>query len=297
MSLVWRRALHHRWGYAFILPWVILYAAFGVYPLFLSFYLTFLNYNFIQPENLAFVGLGNWITGLTDPMFLRSLFNIVYNQAIFIALSMGIGLGTAVLLKEVRWGARLFRTIYFIPTVVSVVIVMSIGGYIVSPQGPVQMFLVKLGVLEKPIFWAFEKWLAMPVLALINTWKWFGIQTVILLAGLYTIDPQFYEAASIDGATGWHQFWHITLPLLNPQLSFLLVMNVINGLQMFTEPFMVFDLYGGLHHQGLTPVLYIYANAFDRSNIGYASSLGLLLAAIILIATTLQFRYVQREVG
>ncbi len=296
MTQFWKHVFRARWGYIFVSPWVILYAAFGIYPLVLSFYLTFLNYNFVQPESMSFVGLGNWVRVLTDPMFLRSLFNIVYNQAIFIFLSMSIGLGTAVLLKEVRWGARLFRTIYFIPTVVSVVVVMSIGGYIASPQGPVQMSLVKLGIMAEPVFWAFQKWLAMPILALINTWKWFGIQTVILLAGLYSIDPQLYEAASLDGASGWHQFRSITLPQLNPQILFLLVMNVINGLQMFTEPFMVFDLYGGLYHQGLTPVLYIYATAFDRSNMGYASAIGLSLAVIILIATVLQFRFVQRDV-
>jgi multiple sugar transport system permease protein len=136
----------------------------------------------------------------------------------------------------------------------------------------------------------------MPVLALINTWKWFGIETVILLAGLLSIDPQLHEAAAIDGANSWQRFWSITVPMLNPQIFFILVMNGINGLQMFVEVYMNFDLYGGIYHQALTPVLYIYAQAFDKSNMGYASTLGLLLAAIIAIMTAAQFRLVQRDV-
>jgi len=136
----------------------------------------------------------------------------------------------------------------------------------------------------------------MPVLAVINSWKWFGIQTVIFLAGLISIDPTLYEAAAIDGANAWDKFWHITIPQLNPQIVFILVMNGIYGLQMFTEVYMNFDLYGGIYHQALTPVLYLYAVAFDQSNMGYASTLGLMLAGLIFILTMLQFRFIQREI-
>jgi ABC-type sugar transport system permease subunit len=294
---VWKEAIRHRWGYVFMAPWGLIYLVFGIYPLLLSFYLTFFNYNFINPDDQTFVGLGNWFAGLTDPMFWRSMFNILYNQAIFIVLTMGIGLGVALLLHSIRRLGRFFRTIYFIPTVVSLVVVMSIGGYLVSPAGPLQKLLLDAGILDKAVFWKSEQWLSMPVLALINTWKWFGIEMVIMLAGLMAIDPQLYEAASIDGASNWQQFWNITLPQLNPQIVFLMVMNGINGLQMFTEVFMNFDLYGGMHNQALTPVLYLYAQAFDKSNMGYASTLGLLLAAIIAVITVIQFRVVQRDVG
>ncbi|HEX9091951.1 MAG TPA: sugar ABC transporter permease, partial [Anaerolineales bacterium] len=248
------------------------------------------------PANQAFVGLGNWVAGLIDPLFWHSIFNILYNQIIFIGLTLVIGLGIALLLQAVTHFGRLFRTIYFIPTVVSIVVVMTVGGYLVSPTGPLQGYLVNSGLMNKAIFWKSELWLSMPVLALINTWKWFGIETVILLAGLLSIDPQLHEAAAIDGANAWKRFWAITVPMLNPQIFFILVMNGINGLQMFVEVYMNFDLYGGIYHQALTPVLYIYAQAFDKSNMGYASTLGLLLAAIIAIMTAAQFRLVQRDV-
>ncbi len=295
-SSLWKAIDKHKWGYIFISPWILLFAAFGLYPLLLSFYLTFFTYNFIKPQDQRFVGLGNWIRGLLDPLFWRSMFNICYNQAIFIALTFGISLVAALLLKQLGAGGKLYRTVYFIPMVCSVVVVMTLGGYLFSPQGPIQAYLINLGLLAEPIFWKFDRWLSMPVLAIINSWKWFGIQAVIFLAGLISIDPQLYEAGVIDGANAWDRFLHITIPQLNPQIFFVLVMNGIYGLQMFTEVYMNFDLYGGLYNQALTPVLYLYAVAFDQSNMGYAFTLGLMLAALIFILTTLQFRYIQREI-
>lgn len=284
------------WGYIFVSPWILIYTAFGLYPLLLSFYLTFFTYSFVRPEDYVFVGIGNWIQGIMDPLFWKSILNILYNQVIFIALTNIIGLATALLLYKVVFGGRVFRTIYFMPVITSVVVLMAIGGYLAGPEGPVQANLVRIGLLKSPVFWKFDLFLPMPIIAVINSWKWFGVSTVIYLAGLFAVDTQYYEAAAIDGASGWQQFRSITVPALRPQIFFLLVVNVINGLQMFTEVFtMGYDVYGGPQHQALTPVLYLYAQAFDRSNIGYASALGLLLAALIAILTILQFRFFSAE--
>jgi ABC-type sugar transport system permease subunit len=293
---LWQRVRKHPWGYLFIAPWIILYTVFGLYPLLLSFYLAFFTYSFVQPEDYVFVGLGNWISGLLDPLFWKGLFNILYNQSIFILLKNGLGLFAALLLYKTPHFGKVFRTIYFMPVVVSIVVLMTIGEFITSPNGPVQNTLLRSGILDQPVFWKFDRWLPMPIIAIINTWKWFGIATVILLAGLYSIDSQLYEAAAIDGASGWQQFRFITIPQLGPQLFFLFVVDVIFGLQMMTEVFTIgFDVYGGVNNQALTPVLYLYAQAFDRSNIGYASALGLLLALIILSLTLFQFKIFPSE--
>ncbi len=296
MSNICKAINKYKWGYLFILPWILLFGAFGLYPLLLSFYLTFFTYNFIEPQAQRFVGLGNWVYSFLDPLFWRSVFNICYNQAMFISLTFCISLGVALLLKQVGAGGRLYRTIYFIPTVCSVVVIMTVGGYLSSPAGPIQAYLLNLGLLKEPVHWKFDLWLSMAVLAVINCWKWFGIQTVIFLAGLITIDHTLYEAAELDGANAWGRFWNITIPQLNPQIVFILVMNGIYGLQMFTEVYMNFDLYGGIYNQALTPVLYIYAVAFDQYNMGYASTLGLILTGLIFILTILQFRLIQREI-
>ena len=211
---LWQRMLRYRWGYIFIAPWILIYAVFGIYPLVLSFYLTFFNYSFVRPDDLAFVGIGNWVRGILDPLFWQSTFNILYNQAIFITLTLGLGLGTALLLKGITRGGRIFRTIYFIPVVTSVIVLMTLGGYLTSATGPIQNLLVRLGILAEPIFWQSTFWLPMPIIAVINSWKWFGISTVILLAGLYSIDPQLYESASLEGANSWQLFRSITIPQL-----------------------------------------------------------------------------------
>lgn len=280
------------WGYVFVSPWVILYIVFGIYPLILSFFLTFFNYSFVNPENRQFVGIGNWVRGIEDPLFWKAIFNIVLNQSVFIFLKNGLGLLIASLLFNIKFGGRLLRTIYFLPVITSTVVLMTIGDNLASPGGPIQKYLIDLHLLDGPFFWKSEETWPMIVIALINTWKWFGISTVILLAGMYSIDARLYEAAAVDGANGWQMFTYITLPTLKPQLFFLLVVDVINGLQMFGEVFSIgFNVYGGINNQALTPVLYLYAQAFDRSNVGFASTLGLLLAYIIAALTFLQFKF------
>jgi len=177
------RIKRYIWGYVFVSPWVLLYVVFGLYPLLLSFYLTFFTYSFVRPDDMVFVGIGNWIQGITDSLFWKSVFNIFYNQAIFIILKNGLGLIAALMLARIGWGARLYRTIYFMPVVVSVVVLMAIGNYLTSPSGPIQSLLVRMNILDQPVFWKFNDWLPMPVIAVTNAWKWFGISTVIFLAG------------------------------------------------------------------------------------------------------------------
>jgi multiple sugar transport system permease protein len=289
---LWQRMRRHGWGYLFVSPWVLVYLVFGIYPLVLSFFLTFFNYSFVNPENQTFVGLGNWVRGFQDGLFWKALFNIGLNQGIFIFLKNGLGLFIALLLFRISFGARLLRTIYFLPVITSTVVLMTIGDNLLTPGGPIQRVLINSGILDGAVFWKSDTYLPMIVIALINTWKWFGISTIILLAGMYGIDERMYEAAQIDGANGRQLFRFITLPMLRPQIFFLLVVDIINGLQMFGEVFaMGFDVYGGVRNQALTPVLYLYATAFDRANVGYASTIGLMLALFIAGLTFIQFRF------
>ncbi|MDQ0338665.1 ABC-type sugar transport system permease subunit [Caldalkalibacillus uzonensis] len=257
--------------------------------------MSFQDINVLQPERARFVGIENWINGIQDPLFWKALFNILYNQSIFIALTFVISLGMALLLKEITAGAGIFRTIYFLPVITSIAVAMIIFEFLASPNGPVQRIMMSVGLLDGPVFWTFSKWLPMPLLAIFNSWKWFAVQMMIFLGGLLTINKELYEAARVDGASWWTQFFRITLPLLKPQILFVMTMNVINGMQMFTEVFMIFDLQGGPYHAGLTPVLYLYKTGFDDMSMGYAATLGLLLAVVILILTTIQWKLINRH--
>ncbi|WP_105614867.1 carbohydrate ABC transporter permease [Vallitalea okinawensis] len=279
-----------KWGYFFISPFILFFAVFQVYPIFLAFKNSFQKINLLEPEKAQFVGFENWVTAATDELFWKSVFNIFYNQIIFITLTFVIGLTFALLLKEITVAGSLFRTIYFLPVITSITVAMVLFNFVSSPQGPLQSLMMKWEIIKEPVFWRFSKWLPMPILAIFNSWKWFGVQMIIFLGGLASINQNVYEAADIDGAGWFKKLFKITLPLLKPQIIFVLTMNIINGLQMFTEVFMNFDLLGGPYNSGLTPVMYLYAKGFDKMQMGSAAAIGLLLALLIYTLTMLQMK-------
>ena len=263
---------------------------FLLYPFFLSFQNSFLDINVLNPENTRFVGLGNWITVVADGKFWLSLFNVLFNQVIFVTLSFFIALATALMLNEISVLASLFRTILFVPVITSITVAMIIFDFLAAPTGPVQSALVSSGVMEQSVFWKFEQWLPMPVIAVFSSWKWFGVQMIIFLGGIASINKSLYEAADLDGASWWRKVTAITLPMIKPQIVFVLTINIINGLQMFVEVFMNFDLQGGPYNAALTPVLYLYQAGFEQMKMGQASTIGLLLALIIYALTMMQIK-------
>lgn len=276
--------------YLFLTPWILYFLVFLLYPFFLSFQNSFLDINVLNPENTRFVGLGNWITVVADGKFWLSLFNVLFNQVIFVTLSFFIALTAALMLNEISVLASLFRTILFVPVITSITVAMIIFDFLAAPTGPVQSALVSSGVMEQSVFWKFEQWLPMPVIAVFSSWKWFGVQMIIFLGGIASINKSLYEAADLDGASWWRKVTAITLPMIKPQIVFVLTINIINGLQMFVEVFMNFDLQGGPYNAALTPVLYLYQAGFEQMKMGQASTIGLLLALIIYALTMMQIK-------
>ncbi len=142
------------------------------------------GYQRIEPREYPIVGLNNWISVSSDELFWRSLFNVIFNQVIFVLLSFVLAMGMALLLHEITHFGGLFRTIMFIPVITSITVAMIIFNFLSSPAGPVQSLLLEWGVLDAPVFWKFERWLPMPLIAVFSTWKWFGIQMIIFWAAL-----------------------------------------------------------------------------------------------------------------
>ncbi|WP_261902717.1 carbohydrate ABC transporter permease [Vibrio fortis] len=282
-------------SYVFLAPWIVYFAVFLIYPFFLSFESSFLSVNILMPENTKFIGLTNWITVVTDFLFWKSLFNVVFNQVIFVSLSFVIGLGLALLLNEIKFLSSMFRTIMFIPVVTSITVAMIIFDFVSGPSGPIQDTIVGANLLSEPVFWKFEEWLPMPVIAVFSAWKWFGVQMIIFLGGIASIDKSLFEAADIDGASWWRKTKKITLPMIMPQIVFVMTMNIINGLQMFIEVFMNFDLNGGPYQSALTPVLYLYQTGFEQMKMGEASTIGLMLACVIYLLTMMQLKITSKE--
>lgn len=284
-----------KWGYIFILPAVVYFLVFFSFPLMMAVKNSFLDINLLQPEKATFVGFQNWIRVATDPLFWKSMVNVMFNQVIFISLVFVISLGLAILLFNLKKFGAIFRTIYFMPIITSATVALIMFSYVTGAAGPIQLTAMKLGFIHQPVYWLADKWLPMIGVAIFSSWKWFGIQMIIFIGGLASIDKQIYEAADIDGVGTRARFFSITLPLLKPQIVFILTMNIINGLQMFQEVFQLFDIYGGQYHSALTPVLYLYERGFDKMKMGYASTIGLELAIIIFIFTQIQNRILKAD--
>lgn len=250
-------------------------------------------YALADVHNLRFVGLGNYIDLLRTPMFWKALWNTTYFVIVGVPLSIAASLGAALLLNApaARFKA-LFRTALFAPVVTTLVAVAVIWRYLFNTQyGLVNYVLAHLGI--SPIDWLGDPHWAMPMIMLFAVWKNFGYNMVIFLAGLQAIPQDLYEAARIDGANRWRQFWHITLPMLGPVLLVVGVITISGYFQLFAEPYIMTR---GDPLQSTVSVLYfMFEQGFKWWNLGLASAVAFLLFLIILAVTTVMLRLGRRK--
>jgi len=238
--------------------------------------------------NLRFVGIANYVQLLQDPLFWTALKNTVYFVAVGGPLSIALSLGAALLLSAtlVR-GQALFRTIFFLPVVTTLVAVAVVWRYVYHPRtGLLNDGLSLLGV--GPIDWLGDPRWAMPAIILMAAWKNFGFNMVIFIAGLQSIPDRLYEAASLDGAGSWQQLRAITLPMLAPTFVFVGVNTMIGYFQLFAEPYVMTQ--GGPLHSTLSVVLFMYEQGFRWWHLGYAAAVAFVLFAIVLALTLATLR-------
>jgi ABC-type sugar transport system permease subunit len=284
------RANETLWGYLFMLPWIVSFLLFFTYPFLSGLKSSFLKLSLFTPERSRFVALSNYADLLRDGLFWKSIFNVAYNQVIFIPLSIGCALLAAFLITEVRRGALLYKMCYYMPLIVSMTVASLVFMELTGIHGPLQRLLVRAGIQKDYLSLGQMRWQAMPILALFNTWKWFGIMMIYFIAGLAGIDTAILEAAVIDGA-GWRvAALKVRLPLLRPQIFFFVTMNVINGLQMFGEVLILFTTSGGMYKQGMTPILMLYTQAFSYDNMSYAATIGIVMSVLIFVVSQAQMR-------
>jgi ABC-type sugar transport system permease subunit len=273
-----------------ILPYVIFFLAFVAYPLTFSIILVFHRWNIVTP--MEWIGLKNFERLLDDPLFFISLKNTLVFLGIHIPLQIIVALGFALLLNAKIRGRGLFRALYFMPVVVSGVVVTILWQQMYSyDYGVLNSILHALGL--GPVPWLVDALVAMPAIAVMATWKNVGIYIVLFLAGLQTVPRELYEAARVDGATPARQFFHITLPLLNPTVVVIIVLSTIGGFGLFIEPYVLTG--GGPMQSTLSGMLYIYNQGFYFSHMGYAATLGIVYAVIILLVVLVQRKVVERE--
>jgi len=261
------------------------------YPIAFSVFLVFHKWDIVSTPK--WVGLQNFVRLLQDDLFFKSLRNTFFFLVIHIPLQIIVALFFAELLNRPLRFRGLFRASYFLPVVVSGVVVTILWQQLYAQEtGLINNLLWKLGLDRIP--WLNDPTLAMPSIAIMATWKNVGLYIVLFLAGLQSIPRDLYEVAEIDGASPLQQFFRITLPMLNPTVVLVVVLSTIGGFSLFIEPYVLTG--GGPLNSTLSAVLYIYKQAFYFYRMGYAATLGLIFALIIMGVVVLQRRFVEREV-
>lgn len=273
-------------GYSFIIPNFIGYFLFIFIPVCFSFILSVMSWDGSANTKMVFVGLENFRRLFSDSSFIISMKNTLYYAVFTVPLTVVAALIIAVLLNSKIKGIVVYRTAFFFPYIASLVAVGAVWNMLFQPEfGPINEMLKAIGVVNPPRWLASVDW-AMPAVIIVSIWKYMGYYMIVYLAALQGITADLYEAASIDGATGFKKFRYITVPMLKPTTFFVVIMLTI-------QCFKVFDLIYVMPGPGQsTKVLvnHIYNAAFVDYKFGYASASALILFAIVLVVTLIQFR-------
>jgi multiple sugar transport system permease protein len=289
MTRATRRDLRN--GLLFITPWLIGFGLFVAYPLVASLYYSMTNFNIMKAPR--WIGLGNYADLLfKDDLFRTSLSNTAYYVLISVPVGTAFSLATALLLNAKIKGISLFRTVYYLPTIVPAVAGSIIWMMLLNPQFGIINELIRSLGLRQPGWLADPAW-AKPALIIMSLWG-MGGTIIIYLAALQDVPVHLVEAAILDGANGWQRFLRVTVPMISPAILFNVVVTLIGSFQYFTAAYIMTD--GGPNNATLFYALYLYRNAFKYTKMGYASALAWLLLVITLVCTLLVLRTGGRKV-
>jgi multiple sugar transport system permease protein len=278
-----------RIGLAFISPWIVGFLAFTVFPVCASIYFSFCDYDVLTKP--VWVGTLNYRDMVTDSVFWKSLYNTLYYAFFSLPLCLVLALLVAVLLNQDVRGRSAFRAIYFLPSLVPVVASSMVWLWILNGNfGILNHALAWVG-MKGPQWLADEKW-TKPSLILMAMWSC-GNTIVIYLAALQDVPRSLYESAEIDGGNAWVKFRHITVPMISPVIYFNLIMGIIGSLQVFAQAYIMLGG-GGPNRSALFYTVYLYQNAFDYRQMGYACAMAWMLFLIILFLTWLATRSTRR---
>ena len=276
------------------LPGLLIYTLFFIVPIVAAFAYSFTNWNLANMSRASFVGLYNFTSLLQDRIFLRSIGNTLLFAFFTTLFKTLIGLLLALLVVKKFPGNSLFRTLYYLPCVLSTMIVGLLFTAILRQDGLLNNLLAGLGLGGWSLDWLGSYGTAMTWIILVEIWMWAGFSMFIFISGLQAISQDYYESAQLDGATGWQQFRHITLPLLAPSFTVVFTLNITGGLKVFD---IVYSLTGG--GPGFdTQVLstYVY-RAFGMGQLGKSSAAAILLSLLVVTLTFLLNRFLKsREV-
>ena len=282
-----RRALR---GWLFISPWVVGFLILTLYPFGASLYYSFTNFSIVKSPR--WIGLTNYRELFTDHLFWTSLFNTCYYAAIEIPLSTALAIGLALLLNMKVKGLAVYRTMFYLPSVVPLVAASVIWLWLFNPSFGVVNSVLGYAHIAGP-GWLFSATWAKPTFILLGFWG-LGAPMVIYLAALQGVPQEMYEVSSLEGASAWQRTRYVTLPMISPAILFNVVLGIVAAFQYFTQAFIITN--GGPNNSTLFYSLYLYEQAFTFLHMGYASAMAWMLFVIIVIVTLGLFRSSSRWV-
>lgn len=281
-------------GYAFIAPYVLFLGGLFAYPLLVALYISFYDYFFAAPGahvDRPFVGLSNYTAVLGDPVFQRSIVNVAEFIVINVPLTVLLSLVLASALNAKLPFRAFFRVAYYIPYVTASVAVIGVWLWLFSGGGLINGVL---GPLAPSPSWLVNDLLAMPIIALVVTWKQLGFYVILYLAALQNIPHELYEAADVDGAGVVRKFTAITIPGVRSVTTLVVVLATIVGANLFTEPYLLTGG-GGPSGASMSPVLYMYQQGIEQGHAGYAAAIGVVLAIIVMAISAINRFVLERD--
>jgi multiple sugar transport system permease protein len=280
---LWNRTAANRAGYAFILPILVLFVVFRIWPTINGFLLSFQDYRLMGGS--TWLGLEHYRYLLQDELFWHSLRITLIYAAIAVPSITALALGLALLINQAMHGIGLYRAIYVLPSVTRLVMVGGIWKWVDRNDGGLlNNVLTSIGL--PGVDWLTSSTMVLPSLAIMATWKGVGYSMMILLAGLKSIPASLSEASAVDGATSAQTFWRVTLPLLKPVLFFVIVIETIGSFQVFDAIYVMTG--GGPVRASYSLVYLLYDEGFKFQNFGYASAIGMVLFVIVFGVTMIQ---------
>lgn len=282
-------------GYLFLAPQMLGVWIFSVIPIVFSFYLGFTDWDYISGlDNIEWVGLKNYVDMWKDVAFRDSLINTFIFTAATVLLELALGIVVAVIIDKRVYGSAYFKVAFFVPYISSLVAVSVVFKAMFQPTyGPVNQFLMSIGIQDPPGWFGDAKW-SLAAVILLTVWRDLGYYVIVFLAALKGVPKDLYEAASLDGASGLRQFFSITVPMVRPTTFFLMVTGIIGSFKAFDQ--IAVTTQGGPGTSSSVLVYYIYNSAFKFYKMGYASAMAWVLFIIIFIVTLIQWKYQKVDV-
>lgn len=292
-------------GYLFVIPFVVVFLIFSVYPVVRTLYFSFTDAKIAGVGETHWVWFENYVRVFTDKFFWKGLLNTLRIWIVNIVLQLGLAFLLTIVFSDIKYkikGLGIFRVIYYLPNLIAATSIAFLFQTLLDWRyGTFNQIIAAIyrlfGANYNPVNWLGESATAGPTIAVISAWMWFGNSFIMLMAGVQGISKDYFEAAAIDGAGRWTVFGKITLPLLRPMLMYVAITSLIGGLQMFDLPFLMAQPTSAAYDSVYTAVMYLYKFGFTTgtTQTGFASAIAYVIFLIILAVSLVQMKIFNKE--